>query len=214
MSILGFSSSPIISGNIDRMVQYILDHSASKSEFTNLTQLSYSPCRACAHLCADDNLCKLDDDLKPFYPKLMEAEAIVLGTPSYFDNTNGFMTVFLERLWALRHQRFPLEGKPFVVVASGGLTSPQQAIEAVKKRMIAYRAEFAGSVAFKSTILPCFKCGFGKTCEIGGSQTVYGEEGRKNLKITKDLFKRWEDFPEIVRGLDDLNQILEEHVIS
>ena len=211
MSILGFSSSPVTGGNVDRMVQYILDHSGSQSEFTNLAQLSYSPCRACAHLCADDNLCKLDDDLKPFYAKLKEADAIVLGTPSYFDNTNGFMTVFLERLWALRHQRFPLEGKPFVVVASGGLTSPQQAIEAVKQRMIAYRADFAGSVAFTSTIIPCFKCGFGKVCGIGGSQTVYGEEGRKNLKITKDLFKQWEDFPEIVRDLDNLSQILKEH---
>jgi multimeric flavodoxin WrbA len=208
LSILGFSSSPVIGGNVDRMVQHILDHSAKRSEFINLTKLSYSPCRACAHLCAHDNLCKLDDDLKPFYPKLMEADAIVLGTPSYFDNTNGFMTVFLERLWALRHQRFPLEGKPFVVVASGGLTSPQQAIEAVKKRMIAYRAEFAGSVAFKSTILPCFKCGFGKTCGIGGSQTVYGEEGRKHLKITKDLFKQWEDFPETVRDMGHLCQII------
>ena len=211
MSILGFSSSPITGGNVDRMVQYILGHRAKQSEFINLTKLSYSPCRACAHLCADDNLCKLDDDLKSFYPKLMEADAIVLGTPSYFDNLNGFMTVFLERLWALRHQRFPLEGKPFVVVASGGLTSPQQAIEEVKRRMIDYRAVFAGSVAFTSTIIPCFKCGFGKVCEIGGSQTVYGEEGRKKLKITKDLFKQWEDFPEIVRDIDNLCQILKAH---
>lgn len=209
MTIYGFSSSPIIDGNVDRMVQYLLDHSGRQSEFINLTQLSYSPCRACAHLCARDNLCKLEDDLKPFYPKLMAADAIVFGTPSYFDNTNGFMMVFLERLWALRHQRFPLEGKPFVVVASGGLTSPQQAIEAVKKRMLAYGAEFAGSVAFKSTILPCFKCGFGKTCEIGGSQTVYGAEGRRKLKITPELFMRWEDFPEVVKEIDGLCQILQ-----
>jgi multimeric flavodoxin WrbA len=208
LSILGFSSSPITGGNVDRMVQYILDHSAKKSEFINLSKLSYSPCRACAHLCADDNLCKLNDDLKPFYPKMMEADAIVLGTPSYFNDLNGFMTVFLERLWALRHQRFPLEGKPFVVVASGGLRSPQRAIESVKRWMINYRAVFAGSMAFTSTVLPCFKCGFGKVCGIGGSQEVYGEEGRKKLKISNDLFKKWEDFPDIVRGIDNLCQIL------
>jgi hypothetical protein len=106
---------------------------------------------------------------------------------------------------------FLLEGKPFVVVASGGLRSPQQAIEAVKRRMVSYRAEFAESVAFKSTILPCFKCGFGKACGIGGSQSVYGEEGRKKLKITKGLFKQWEDFPEVVRDIDNLCQILKKH---
>ena len=79
------------------------------------------------------------------------------------------------------------------------------------RRMIAYKADFAGSVAFTSTILPCFKCGFGKVCGIGGSQTVYGEEGRKNLKITKDLFKQWENFPDIVRDIDNLCQALKEH---
>ena len=50
-----------------------------------------------------------------------------------------------------------------------------------------------------STNIPCFKCGYGTVCEVGSSQKVYGEEGRKNLKITKDLFKRWEDSPEVVR---------------
>jgi hypothetical protein len=41
--------------------------------------------------------------------------------------------------------------------------------------------------------------------------TIYGEEGRKKLKITKELFKRWEDFPDIVRGLDNLSQTIKEH---
>lgn len=190
------------------MVRYILNHVDQQSAFTNLTKLSYSPCRACAHLCAQDNLCKLDDDLKPFYPKLKDADAIVLGTPCYFGDMNGFMTTFLERLWALRHQRFPLEGKPFVVVASGGLRSPLNAIESVKKWMADYKADFAGSVAFTSTNLPCFTCGFGKVCWIGGSHEVYGEEGRKNLNITKELFKQWEDFPDIVRSVENLCHII------
>jgi len=59
LSISGFSSSPVTGGNVDRMVQYILDHIAKQAEFTNLTKLSYSPCRACAHLCANDNLCQI-----------------------------------------------------------------------------------------------------------------------------------------------------------
>ncbi len=48
---------------------------------------------------------------------------------------------------------------------------------------------------------------FGKVRKIGASQTVYGEEGRKNLYITKELFKQWEDFPEIVRCLDNLPRL-------
>ncbi len=204
MTVIGISGSPIKDGNVDRMVQYILEKSGKPFEFINLTDLSYSPCRACVHLCAGDNLCKLDDDLKPLYPRLMEVKALVLGTPSYFGNMNGFMTVFLERLWAFRHQRFPLEGKPFAVVSTGGLKSPEGAIEGIKRRMTAYRASFLGSVAYTSTILPCFKCGYGAVCEVGSSQKVLGEEGRKNLKITKDLFKKWENSPEVTTQVDAL----------
>ncbi len=209
MAILGFSSSPIIGGNVDRMVQAVLKKSGKSTEFFNLTELSYSPCKACAHLCAGDNLCKLDDDLKDLYPKLKSSEAIVLGTPTYFSNMNGFMMVFLERLWAFRHQRFQLEEKPFAVVsAGGGVGLSEKAIEAVKLRMAAYRATFVGSVWYSSTIFPCYKCGYGLTCKIGGLYHYYGEEGQKNLKITKDLFNRWEDSPEVASKIDELGQKL------
>jgi multimeric flavodoxin WrbA len=179
MAILGFSSSPIKGGNVDRMVQALLEKSGKPTEFVNLTELSYGPCRACAHLCAGDNLCKLDDDLRALYPRIAATEALVLGTPSWHHNMNSFMAAFLERLWAFRHMRFPLEGKPFAVVSSGGLSAPDKAIEAVKLRMTAYRAEFIGSVGFVSKILPCFKCGYGLTCKVGRLYQVYGEEGQK-----------------------------------
>ena len=202
MTVIGISSSPIRGGNVDRMVQYILEHSGKPTQFVNLTELSYSPCRACAHLCAKDNLCRLDDDLISLYPKMIDAEAFVLGTPSFFNNINGFMSVFLERLWAFRHQRFPLDGKPFAVIACGGIQSPYEAIESVKRRMSAYRAFFIGDVTFNSCIIPCFKCGYGIVCEVGASQYVYGEEGRKRLRITKELFKRWEDAPEVMSQVE------------
>ncbi|UCH56910.1 MAG: flavodoxin family protein, partial [Candidatus Bathyarchaeota archaeon] len=108
MVVLGFSSSPIRSGNVDRMVLALLDMSGRPAEFVNLHDLSFGPCKACANLCAPDNMCKLDDDLKPFYPKMLEAKALVLGTPSYFNSMNSLMAMFLERLWSFRHNQFPL----------------------------------------------------------------------------------------------------------
>ncbi len=125
MTIIGISSSPIVGGNVDRMVKSILQKSDKPSEFINLTQLAYSPCRACAHLCANDNLCKLDDDIKPLYPRLMEAQALILGTPSYFDNLNGFMTIFLERLWAFRHRKFPLHRRDAARVEDRSVSLPK-----------------------------------------------------------------------------------------
>jgi len=205
VAILGFSSSAVIGGNVDRMVRAVLQKSGSAAQFINLTELSYGPCRACVHLCAGDNLCKLDDDLKELYPLITSAEAIVLGTPTYHSSMNGFMTVFLERLWPFRHQRFPLEGKPFAVVAAGaGMGTSGKAIEAVKLRMTAYRAKFVGSAWFASNIFPCFKCGFGHTCNVGSFYNTYGEEGQKGLKINKQIFTRWEDSAEVTSKINEL----------
>jgi multimeric flavodoxin WrbA len=213
MAILGFSSSPIIGGNVDRMVHVILEKCGEATEFFNLTELSFGPCRACVHLCAGDNLCKLDDDLKHLYPKIISSDAIVLGTPIYHSNMNGFMTVFLERLWGFRHQRFPLEGKPYAVVASGaGIGTPVTAIEAVKLRMSAYRADYIGSVWFNSRIFPCLKCGYGLTCKVGRLYEFYGEEGQKKLKITKQLFGQWEDSIEVTSKLDALAQQIKSYL--
>ncbi len=186
MTVLGFSSSANIGGNVDRMVQAILIKSGETYEFYNLTQLSYGPCRACVRLCAGDNLCKLEDDLKPFYAKILSAKALILGTPTYHSDMNGFMRLFLERMWPFRHLRFPLKEKPFTVVASGfGLKGAEDSVESVKRRMTAYRASFIGSVVFASSIYPCYTCGYGKTCQVGSFYKNHGKEGQKNLKVTE-----------------------------
>ncbi|MBM4314282.1 MAG: flavodoxin family protein [Deltaproteobacteria bacterium] len=204
MVMIGISSSPNIDGNVDRMIQYILKRSGKPTFFVNLSNLLFSPCRACAHLCAKDNLCKIEDDLKPLYTKIIQADSLILGRPSYFNDTNGFMRVFLERLWSLRHLKFPLQGKPYYVIAVGGIQTPYKAIESVKSRMDAYRASYQGSVAFNSNIIPCFTCGFGTKCSVGASQYVYGEETRKNLEITEESFKKWEDCPETKEKVDKI----------
>ena len=193
MTILGISSSPVRSGNVDRMVEALLRLSGKEAEFVNLNDLDYGPCMACPHLCAPDNICKLDDGLRPYYEKIIDADAVVLGSPSYFGGANSAMTMFLERLWALRHNRYPLTGKPFAAVSSAGFRNPEAPIEAVKKRMTAYRAEYIGGVAFLSEIAPCFVCGDGLTCRVGSFWTTQGEEGQERLRAGRGLFRRWED---------------------
>lgn len=85
MSIIGFSSGGTgRQSNADRLVQAILDESGHTTEFVKLTDLDYSACRGCAWLCAGPQVCMLDDDLLPYYQKLREADAVVLGTSVYF----------------------------------------------------------------------------------------------------------------------------------
>ncbi len=208
MTILGISSSPVRSGNVDRMVEALLRLSGKEAEFVNLNDLDYGPCMACPHLCAPDNICKLDDGLRPYYEKIIDADAVVLGSPSYFGGANSAMTMFLERLWSLRHNRYPITGKPFAAVSSAGFRNPEAPIEAVKKRMTAYRAEYIGGVAFLSEIAPCFVCGDGLTCRVGSFWTTQGEAGQERLRAGRGLFLRWEDSSEASREIDALGRKL------
>ena len=47
---------------------------------------------------------------------------------------------------------------------------------------------------------------------IGGLYHYYGEEGQKNLKITKELFKRWEDSPILMSKIDGLSKKLKHSI--
>lgn len=208
MVILGISSSPILNGNTDRIVQALLTASNKATAFINLTQLSYGGCMACVHRCANDNMCKIDDDLKPLYPKIMDAEALVLGTPSYFNNLNSYMATFLERLWSFRHQQFPLQDKPFVAIGVGGIRHPSVAVDSIIKRMTAYRAVCIGSVSYTTKIYPCYKCGYGHLCRVGSFYRVHGEAGLQTWKITDQLFRRWEENVNTVTQVEALGQIL------
>lgn len=209
MTVFGFSSSGIKNGNVDRMVKQVLESSGQPYEFVRLSDLTYSPCKACVHLCAKDNLCKLKDDLEEYYPKIISASALVLGTSTYFDNMNGFMTVFLERLWSLRHQRFPIEGKPFCVVSTGDrLEGAEKAIEAVRRRMALYKAAFVGGAPFESENFPCYSCGFGHRCHVGGLYRTYGEEAPQKIKAGSDRFSQWEDCPHVSEKIHELGTLL------
>ena len=119
MTVVGVSGSPIVGGNTDRMVKALLEQSGKDHIFINLSTLRYDPCRACAHLCARTNLCPLDDDLKPYFEPLMNAEALVLGTPIHAGNMTGWMFSFTTRWSCFSHVTHPLEGKPVLLVVTG-----------------------------------------------------------------------------------------------
>ena len=110
MKILGFSSGGIgHEGNVDRVVKAIIKRSKGEGEFVKLTELNYSGCKGCVQLCAKPQVCLLDDDLLPYYQKIKDADAVVVGTPVHFDTLNGAMVSFIERFFG--YERVFMRGK-------------------------------------------------------------------------------------------------------
>ena len=58
--------------------------------------------------------------MQPLYAKLLEADAIVLGTPIYYWGPSAQLKAFVDRWYAIDQQglREPLQGKPTMLVCA------------------------------------------------------------------------------------------------
>ena len=192
MKVIGFSAGSVgREGNVDRMVKAILDKSGHDVEFVKLTDLSFSGCKGCVQLCARPQVCRLADDAQPYYEKVKEADAVVIGTPVYFDTVASTAWAFIERFFGYRHVDIPIAGKPFVTVVGGGMAL-DSAVEQLNEMLGAFKVDVIDTVRFASRVPPCLKCGRHRDCEIGGLHAMFGEAA-KELTVTKEMFTRWED---------------------
>ena len=193
MTILGFSSGVVgRDSNTDRIVKAIMDKSGCESEFVKLTDFDYSACKGCVWLCAEPEVCKLEDDLMPYYHKVKEADAVVLGSPVHFGTISATMSAFISRLWGFRHVNFAIKDKPFVLALCGIGLSGDTSEEDFRRSLKSFKVNILDIVGHTSKIPPCYRCGRHQECLIGGAYRLWGEKVC-TLTITQELFRRWED---------------------
>jgi multimeric flavodoxin WrbA len=208
--ILGFSSGGVgREGNVDRMVKAVLEGSGQNTQFVKLSELAYSGCKGCVARCARPQRCMLEDDLLPWYEAIREADALVIGTPVYFDGINGLCYSFLERFFGYRHVTVPIAGKPVVLIVNGAMTL--DGAELQLRRMLGefFQVKIQDVIRFQTEVPPCLRCGRHSACRIGGLYMMLGE-GALDLKIKPEMFKRWENDPAIVAAVEAVAQRLRE----
>ena len=208
--ILGFSSGGAgREGNVDRMVKAVLEGSGQDTDFVKLSDLSYSGCKGCVARCARPQRCMLEDDLLPWYEAIREADALVIGTPVYFDAVNGMCFSFLERFFGYRHVNIPIAGKPVVVIVNGALEL--DGAEQQMRRMLGefFQVKIEDVVRFQTKVPPCLRCGRHSECRIGGLYMMLGEDAL-SVKVKPEMFKRWEDDPDTVAAVEGTARKLRE----
>ncbi len=201
MKVIGFSAGSVgREGNVDRMVKAILEKSGHEFEFVKLADLNYSGCKGCVQLCAKPQVCRLEDDAQPYYQKVKEADAVVIGTPVYFDTMASMVQAFIERFFGYRHVDIAIASKPLVLVV-GGAMMLDSAVEQLHRLLGMFEVNVLDTVRFLSKVPPCFKCGRHKECEIGGMYMMLGDAA-KELTITQEMFTRWEDDSGVAGAVD------------
>ena len=202
MKVIGFSAGVVgRDANTDRMVKAIMEKSGHDSEFVKLNDLDYSACKGCVWLCAGPQVCRLEDDLLPYYQKVKEADAVVLGSPIHHGTVSASMLAFTSRLWGFRHVSFEIENKPFLLALCGIGHWQDTAEDDFRRALRSPRVRIVDVVRYSSAVPPCYTCGRHQECSIGAAYRLWGDAAH-NLAITPDLFRRWEDDPDTVARIE------------
>jgi hypothetical protein len=234
MYVLGVSGSPTRNANTDKLVKAVLDSTGLETAFVKLSDFNIGPCRACMG-CVRTNQCVLDDDFQEIGPMVVKADALVVGSPTYFGLPSAFTKAFMERLYAYRHVNLLTKGKVGAAIAVG--CAAEKDVESWLGRVMAFDGlDVAGTMSSKGTPC-CFVCGPGETCnyatwnayspEISGMDFGWKENYGSYLKILPDNipyvkgsakilkpFRNVEDEPEVMAKAQDLGQAIRKKLDS
>ena len=97
--VLGVVGSPRKKGNTDILVASVLEgaqEEGAKTEVIFLNDLHIAECDGC-HACWKEKPCKKKDDMNGLYPKIIESDVIIFGTPVYWYGPTALMKGFIDR---------------------------------------------------------------------------------------------------------------------
>jgi multimeric flavodoxin WrbA len=113
MKVIAVNGSPRKKWNTATLLQEALAGAAeagAETEMINLYELDYTGCRSCFACKLKGkrlSVCAVHDGLRETLEKIEHCDALVVGTPMYFNSITGMTQSFLERLW------FPLASYSF-----------------------------------------------------------------------------------------------------
>lgn len=119
-SVLIIKGSPRINGNSVTLANQVFagaEQAGATVESINIAEMDIRPCDAC-DVCKESYAgCIVADDMQSLYPKLIQADVIVLAFPIYFFTINAQMKLFIDRWYALENEQgYLLSGKQLALV--------------------------------------------------------------------------------------------------
>ncbi len=163
MKVLGIFGSPRRGGNTDLLMDEALKGAqevGANVERLYVVDYNLTPCKEC-HGCDRTGKCVILDDMQKIYPKLIEADLIILASPIFFYGVTAWAKTLIDRSQALWSKKYLLKDaslgkqgkkrKGFFI--SVGATKGQRvfdgAILTVKYFFDALNAEYVGELAIR-----------------------------------------------------------------
>ncbi|MFH1652333.1 MAG: flavodoxin family protein [Chloroflexota bacterium] len=114
MKVLGIMGSPRIKGNTDRLLDQALKGAADAGaavEKITVDKLGIGPCKE-YYGCLKDGNCVIRDDMDAIYPKLLEADAVIVAAPMFFYAVPAQLKALIDRSQATWARRYVLKNLP------------------------------------------------------------------------------------------------------
>lgn len=130
MKTLLISGSPR-KGNTEFILSKIYDSLKGEKDLVLLRNRNIQHCKGCL-ACDETKKCAINDDMAGILDKMILADTIVIGTPSYYYNVSGLLKDFIDRTTPL-YETGKLDNKKVFTVISCG--EEEKGNEAVGKTL-------------------------------------------------------------------------------
>ena len=114
MRVLGIMGSPRIKGNTDLLLDEALRGAQSQGaevEKIIVDKLNIAPCRE-YYGCVKDGNCVIRDDMDGIYPKLLDADRVIVASPMFFYGLTSQVKALIDRCQALWARKYVLKQTP------------------------------------------------------------------------------------------------------
>jgi len=166
MSILAVCGSHRATSNTNKLVLKVAEACGTGYDVVAMDSLDIKPCTGCGLCMMNEGQCVIQDDMQGIYDKLMQADGLVIGAPTYYMDVSGAVKSFIDRSMAIYYRgvgpeyhpdmpwlgQRPLAGKPAVVITTVAGGGHERAIETLaicigaihKMAVVAQLAEVVG----------------------------------------------------------------------
>src|SRR5512133_964375 len=131
MKIIGIISSPHKNGSTSKLVREALSgaHDAgAETEDVYLSEMDIEYCVGCLQCLATEN-CILKDDLNTLREKVLQADGIILGSPTYEADMNARMKNFFDRIMPFTMYRSAMHDKYISTISTAGAFGAKDAVK-------------------------------------------------------------------------------------
>jgi multimeric flavodoxin WrbA len=122
MKILAISGSPRKNGNTFAILNEVLkgaQQQGAEIELYSVSGKNLQPCDACG-ACMKTGICHIKDDIPELLDKMVAADGIVFGAPSYYYTMTAQTKIIIDRTRPLNRPERSLANKVGAVVVTGG----------------------------------------------------------------------------------------------